>query len=54
MFSKALTPKMTLANFRNAGGLYIVLIEKSIFHKIGIGLFHRMRKYLQEEIKLIT
>ena len=31
-----------------------MLIEKSIFHKIGIGLFPRMRKYLQEETKLIT
>ena len=54
MFSKVLTPKMTLANFRNVGGIYTVLIEKSIFHKIGIGLLPRMRQYLWEEIKLIT
>ena len=54
MFSKGLTPKMTLANFSNVGDLYTVLMEKNIFHKIGIELFPRMRQYLWEEIKLIT
>ena len=43
MFSKVLTPKMMLVNFRNVGGLYTVLIEKSRFHKIGIGLISRLR-----------
>ena len=45
---------MTVANFRNVRDLDTVLIEKSIFHKIGIGLLPRMWQYLLEEIKLIT
>ena len=52
MFSTVLTPKMALANLRNVGGLYTVLIEKSIFHEIGIALLPRTQQYLWEEIKV--